>query len=200
MIVIGASGHAKVILDILYESRIVTTNIYDDDSSIKSLNGFRVESPIPILPSNSECIFAIGNNKIRKFLVDKLSPEKPVRLLHPNAVLSSTVSVGLGSVVMASATISIDSIIGNYCIINTSSSIDHDCKIEDYVHISPGAVLCGGVTVNEGTHVGANSVIIQNRTIGRWVTIGAGAVIIKNVPDYAIVVGNPGKIIGYNEK
>jgi acetyltransferase EpsM len=73
-----------------------------------------------------------------------------------------------------------------------------DCKIGHFAHLSPGVALAGNVTVGEGTHVGIGSCVIQGITIGKWVTIGAGAVIIKDVPDYAVVVGNPGIIIKFN--
>jgi len=85
-------------------------------------------------------------------------------------------------------------------IINTNASVDHDCKIHDFAHISPQVGLAGGVEIGEGTHIGIGACIIQNITIGKWATIGAGTVVLKNVPDYAVVVGNPGKIIKYNEK
>jgi acetyltransferase EpsM len=70
---------------------------------------------------------------------------------------------------------------------------------EDFAHISPGAHLAGNVTVQEGAHVGIGASIIQGITIGKWATIGAGTVIIQDVPDYAVVVGIPGKVIRYNQ-
>lgn len=85
-------------------------------------------------------------------------------------------------------------------IVNTGASVDHDCKIDDFVHISPRATLCGNVIVGEGTQVGAASVIIPGIKIGKWCTIGAGTVIIRDVPDYAVVVGNPGKVIKFNNQ
>ncbi len=91
--------------------------------------------------------------------------------------------------------INVDTKIGKHCIINTAASIDHECVLEDFVHISPNATLSGGVYVGEGTHIGSGAVIVPNIKIGKWATIGAGAVIIRDVPDYATVVGNPGRII-----
>ena len=67
--------------------------------------------------------------------------------------------------------------------------------MEDFVHISPNAALAGSITVGEGTHIGIGASVIQGIKIGKWATIGAGAVIIRDVPDFATVVGNPGKII-----
>lgn len=78
---------------------------------------------------------------------------------------------------------------------NTNASIDHDCHINDFVHISPNATVSGGVTVDEGTHIGAGATIIPSIKIGKWAKIGAGSIIIRDVPNYATVVGNPGRVI-----
>ncbi len=87
----------------------------------------------------------------------------------------------------------------NYVIINTGASVDHDNIIGDYCHISPQATLCGNVSVGEGTHIGAGAVVIPGIKIGKWAVIGAGSVIVRDVPDYAVVMGNPGKIKRYIE-
>jgi acetyltransferase EpsM len=71
--------------------------------------------------------------------------------------------------------------------------------VADFVHISPNAALAGNVKVGEGTQVGIGACVMQNITIGKWATIGAGAVIIRDVPDYAVVVGNPGRIVRMNQ-
>jgi acetyltransferase EpsM len=70
--------------------------------------------------------------------------------------------------------------------------------VEDFVHISPNAALAGNVHVGEGTQIGIGATVMQNIRIGKWVMVGAGAVIIRDVPDYAVVVGNPGRIIKMN--
>ena len=101
---------------------------------------------------------------------------------------------------MAGAVINASVKIGKHCIINTNAVVEHDCILEDYVHVSPSATISGHVKIEEGTHIGASAVVIPSIEIGRWVTVGAGAVVIKNIPDYAIVAGNPAKIIKYKEK
>ncbi|MGM1056644.1 MAG: hypothetical protein ACQEWG_12215 [Bacteroidota bacterium] len=77
--------------------------------------------------------------------------------------------------------------------------MEYDCENGDFVHISPNAALTGWVRIGEGSHIGIGAVVIPGIKIGRWTIIGAGAVIIKNIPDFATVVGNPGKIIRYTE-
>jgi sugar O-acyltransferase (sialic acid O-acetyltransferase NeuD family) len=199
MILIGASGHAKVISDILFLSNVIL-NSYYDDKHIRMFNNLVVNTPINLIPEKTEAIIAIGDNVIRKRIAESNPTLNYKIAIHPTSVIDNSVSIGLGSVVMASSTINIATSIGSHCIINTSSSIDHDCILGDFVHISPGAILCGNVTISEGTHIGAGAVVCPNLKIGKWATVGAGAVIIHDIPNYAIVVGNPGKIIKYNEK
>ncbi len=90
--------------------------------------------------------------------------------------------------------------IGKHCIVNTASVIEHECVIEDFVHISPNATLAGNITVKEGAHIGIGANIIQGVNIGKYAVIGAGAVVISDVPDYAVVVGNPAKLIKIREE
>ncbi len=190
----GASGHAKVIIDILKRSKIEISKIYDDDINIKNILGFDVTS-FKRLDKNDSFIISIGNNKIRKSISRKLNAGYG-QAIHPSSIIDPTVTIQDGTVVMAGTVINSSVEIGKHCIINTSASIDHDCVIDDFVHISPKAILCGGVKAGEGTHIGAGAVVIPGVIVGKWCTIGAGAVIIKDVPDGVTVVGNPGRIVG----
>jgi len=194
----GASGHGKVILDILQTAEQFVDVVYDDNPKQPSLLGVPIV-PASVLDSDKidSLILSIGNNKVRKRLSLKLNVTF-AKAIHPSAVLSNYTEIGEGTVVMAGVQINPDAVIGKHCILNTGAIVEHDCNIGDFAHLSPGVALAGNVTVGEGTHVGIGSCVIQGITIGKWVTIGAGAVIIKNVPDYAVVVGNPGKIIKYN--
>jgi sugar O-acyltransferase (sialic acid O-acetyltransferase NeuD family) len=195
--VIGAGGHAKVIIEIIEEMGGTVLGITDNDSTIHELLGYRVTVEMPAAAAT--VLIAIGNNLVRKKLAAEISNSFGTAI-HPKANLSSRCSVGAGSVVMAGATINSGSVIGKHCIVNTNASIDHDCVLKDFVHISPGASLAGNVTVGEGAHIGIGSSIIQGVCIGQWATIGAGAVIIEDVPDHAVVVGVPGKVIKYNKQ
>lgn len=195
MILFGASGHAKVIMDIVQKQGDTVSYLMDDNPAIKELLGKKVTTFSPSLDLPKECfVVSIGENRIRKAIVQKLKTQF-AKVVHPGAVLDESVEVGDGTVVMAGAVVNSCSLIGKHVIINTGARIDHDCKIGHFTHIAPGAILCGGITVGEGSQIGAGATIIPNLTIGKWVTIGAGAVIIKDVPDGAVVVGNPGRVI-----
>jgi len=195
----GASGHAKVIIDILEKNGMPVSGLIDNNPDIKTLMGYTVESGIEeISQADYSVLISIGNNTVRKRVSESLST-RFINAIHPNAVLSDHISLGTGIAIMAGAVVNSDVTIGSHVILNTNCTVDHDCSIGDFVHISPNAALAGNVEVGEGSHVGISACVIQGIKIGRWATIGAGAVIIKDVPDYAVVVGNPGKIIKYNQ-
>lgn len=191
----GASGHCKVVIDILRESKKEIHSIIDDDVNKKELHGILVlHSSLYDLASKSKVIVTIGDNTIRKMIVEKIKADFDTAM-HPKAIVSRTATIGCGTVLLAGAIVNADAIVGNHCIINTGSIIEHDCIIGDYVHVSPNATLSGSVIVNEGVHIGVGACVIQGVTIGKWAIVGAGAVILKDVPDFAVVVGNPGRII-----
>ncbi|WP_214228903.1 acetyltransferase [Pedobacter sp. B4-66] len=199
MHIIGASGHAKVIIDILKLNKQDITGVWDDNEEIKCLSSFKINGTILEFKklTSPEAIISIGNNRIREMLAKQLNLEFGIAI-HPSSVIADSVEILAGTVVMANVSINADAYIGRHAILNTNASIDHDCKIGDFVHISPQVGLAGNVIVGEGTHIGIGANVIQGIKIGQWATIGAGAVIIKDVPDFAVVVGNPARIIKYN--
>lgn len=192
----GASGHAKVIVEIAEQMGVVVAGLIDANPAIKSLLGYPVSTTLPKVSLGvQQYLISIGNNQTRKKIAKQLSGNRFAILTHPRSIISKHASIGCGSVVMAGVSINALVSIGKHCIINTNASVDHECKIGDFVHISPNVALAGEVEIGEGTHIGIGACVIQGINIGKWCTVGAGAVIIRDVPDGATVVGNPGKII-----
>ena len=193
----GASGHAKVVLEIAEELSLSIGGIVDLNPDITHLLGFPVSAKVPETFGNP-FVISIGSNRIR----EKISRELKVKyetLIHPKSNLSARTDIGEGTVIMAGVTVNSSCSIGKHVILNTNCSIDHDCIINDFVHISPNVALAGDVNVGEGSHIGIGASVIQGIKIGKWCVVGAGSVIIKDVPDYATVVGNPGRIITYSK-
>jgi acetyltransferase EpsM len=195
----GASGHGKVILDILEARGIKVYGFIDDDIAKISFSGLHVYRYEQLNNSSSRFILGIGLNHTRKSVAEKVSGHF-ITAVHPSVVVSRHSDIGEGSAIMQMATIQAGTTIGRHCILNTNASVDHDCNVGDFVHISPGAIICGDVKIGELTWVGAGATIINGITIGKNVTIGAGSVIINNVPDNVTVVGNPGRIVKTNDK
>lgn len=196
MYLYGASGHAKVIIEILETQGIQVSALFDDNSNITELLDYKVIPLKSDLLSEKSLIISIGDNKIRKQIADKFDLTTFAQAIHPAAVISKRATILPGTVVMGNAIINSQAQIGKHVIINTAASIDHDCLIGDYAHISPNATLAGNVTVGEGSWIGAGAVIIPGVKIGKWCVVGAGAVVISDVQDGVTVVGNPGRVIG----
>lgn len=201
MIIYGASGHSKVIIDLINTiGNIEIDLVIDDNQEISRILDLKVSHKIPAELNDREMVLAIGNNSIRYKLAQKLKNPFCKPIIHPNAIISSLSELGVGSVVMAGAVVNPATRIGKHCIINTGSIIEHDVELSDYVHISPGAVITGNVEIGEGTQIGAGASVIPGVKVGKWSTIGAGAVIIEDVPAFSTVVGNPGKVIKINKE
>ena len=192
-ILIGGSGHAKVIMDCIRASGGEVTGILDDgiDAGTKVLD-------VPVLGKTAEYesynahkfVIAIGNNAVRKRIAESIRVQWGT-VIHPSAVVSPYAEIGAGTVVMPGAVINAGAVVGKHCIINTGSVVEHDNRLGDYVHISPKAALGGTVTVGEGTHVGIGACVRNNIHICGGCTIGAGAAVVKNITEPGTYAGVP---------
>lgn len=193
----GASGHAKVIMDIIEAQGDSIGCLYDDAPHNKEIHGYEVFKADEILAEGT-LIISIGSNKVRHLISERFKLNYATAI-HPKSIVSSSATINEGTVVMQGAIIQSEAQIGRHCIINTGASVDHECHIGDFVHISPHATLCGNVHVGEGTWIGAGATVIPGIKIGRWCTIGAGSVVVKDIPDNVTAFGNPCKVIRKNE-
>lgn len=202
--VIGASGHAKVVIDILRcmkkNGNIDFDDVYllDDNEKIIGSNvmGCKVIGKVSDCEKYKEgrFIIAIGNNKIRRKIAC-LYELNYIIAKHPSAVIAADVEIQRGTVLMAGAVVNSGSKIGRHCIINTGATVDHDSIIEDYVHISPGVHMGGTVHIGQASWIGVGSSIINNIKIGQECIVGAGTVVIRNIKNECKVVGNPARMI-----
>lgn len=200
VILVGYSGHAYVVIDILKKNHRKLEGYCEINNKIH--NPYKLKylgNENNLFEShyqNFEFFVAIGDNKMRNIIFLNLFNKKAkfTSVIHPNATLSSELKFGEMVLIAGGCTINPFSKIGNGVICNTGASIDHECQIGDFSHIGPNAVLCGNVKVGIKTFIGANAVIKEGVSIGDNSVIGAGSVILKNVPNNSLVVGNPGKI------
>lgn len=200
MYLFGASGHGKVIKDILNANGVKVEAFADDNPNVNECGGRPVVHDATGL---SPMIVSIGVNRIRKMIVERLKANNPdikfATAIHPSAVISPSAKIGEGTVIMAGAVVNADAVIGNHCIVNTGATVDHDCKIGDYCHIAPGVNISGATHVGEGTWVGVGSCVIQCLNIGKNCMIGAGSVVVKDIPDNVMAFGCPAKVIKNHE-
>jgi sugar O-acyltransferase (sialic acid O-acetyltransferase NeuD family) len=203
IIIFGASGHAKVVIDVIEKQSIYSVDaLVDDNPELKGVEiyGYTViGGKKDINFSNDKLVLvAIGDNNIRLKVAQYIEMNNcklAAAAIHPSAQLARGVMIGRGSVVMAGSVINSDTIIGKNTIVNTGASIDHDCIVGEAAHIAPGATLCGGVVVGDLTLIGAGTTILPNVKIGRNVIVGAGSTVTENIADDIFVVGTPAKVI-----
>lgn len=202
--VLGAGGHAKVVIAALLENKIKISGIFDVNSKLigKTILGVKVLGTEDNLfkLNEAKCILVNGIGSIRSLNLRKNVYNKFkqkgysfLQVIHPDAVVHKSVKIGEGAQIMAGAVIQPDAIIGLNSIINTGSIIEHDCNIGRHVHIAPGAVLSGATKVGDETHFGVGAVSVQGLDIGNGCLIGAGSVIVKNIPNNSFAIGVPAK-------
>jgi UDP-perosamine 4-acetyltransferase len=202
IVIVGASGHGKVVTDICHCAGLVVAGFVDDDPTKV---GRRV-CGLPILGDDSwlaeaatrlplAVALGIGDNAIRQRVAERCERygTKLLTAIHPSATISRSARLGKGTVVMAGAAINPDSEIGEGAIINTGVVVEHDNYIGDYAHLSANSATGGNVTIGSRSHLGLCSCVLPNLRVGDDCTIGAGAVVIRNVLDGRTMVGVPAR-------
>ncbi|MGO4271106.1 acetyltransferase [Paenibacillus sp. TAF58] len=204
LVVIGEGGHSKVIRELIrsksdYKIIAILDDKYDQLTIINGIYIGPISSAHLLLNrmNHLKFVVAIGNNEVRKLIVSKLGLSKGnyISLIHDTAVISSSASIGEGSVIMAGTIVNADAVIGDHVIINSGAIVEHDNQIGDYVHVAPRATLTGSVIAETGAMIGAGTTIIPGKKVGEWAIIGAGATVISDIPSYRSAVGTPARLI-----
>lgn len=206
LVLLGAGGHAKVLIDALEQSGAAIVGIADADSARwgKQLLGRNIEGGdewVLKQPAASiHLVNAVGSVdrdslERRQALFERFRRRgyRFAQVVHPAAVVSTRAVLGEGVQVLAGAIVQIDARIGANSLINTRAAVDHDCDVGMHVHIAPGAVLSGAVTVGDGVHIGTGAVVKQGVRIGEGALIGAGAIVLRDVPPRATIAAARGE-------
>lgn len=206
IVLIGAGGQCKVIIDIIksknqyeivgitdknqIEQMVLDIPIIGDDSILEDLYKSGVEYAFI-------CIGALNNMHLRNLIYSNLRKIgfKIPSLIHNNAIVSQYSHIGIGTCVMAGAIINPEAVVKENCIVNTGAVVEHDCVIGNNTHISPNACIAGACFIGDNCHIGIGSSIIQCVNVGNNVTVGAGAVVINDLQDNVVAAGVPAKVI-----
>ena len=199
VLVIGAGGHAKVVVSAMIAAGIGIKAILDDDPDKRGreLCGVQIDGPISACDREEKqpAVLAIGDNSTRMRFARLLGGRTWMTVIHPHTYIHPTVQIGEGTVVFAGAIIQPDVRIGAHCIINSGATIDHDSVIGDFVHVAPGVNLAGNVLLADGVFLGIGSAVITGKRVGEWTTVGAGGVVVTDLPDHAVAAGVPAKVM-----
>jgi sugar O-acyltransferase (sialic acid O-acetyltransferase NeuD family) len=207
IIIIGASGHAKVIIDIVEKENRHNIVGLIDSYKPKGTKKFEYKILGTEKDLNKLCkqfnfiagIIAIGDNWTRKLMqknITKLIPNfKFVNAIHPDAIIGKNVTIGKGTVIMPGVIINSSSKIGDFCILNTKSCLDHDSELKNYSSLAPGVTVGGNVSIGSFSAICLGANVLQDIIIGEHSIIGAGALINRNVDSYKMVYGVPAKTI-----
>lgn len=202
LLILGAGGHGKVVMDLAEQIGIYEQISFLDDAHIgETILGKPVVGSIAdfhkLKEEYSDAIVAIGNNEVRLRLTNELLSigyHVPT-FVHKKAFVSDYVHIDVGSIVLANAVVHTGARIGRGSIINTGAIVEHDNQIGDGVHLSPGAILGGTVRVGDCTWICIGATIKNNVCIATRCIIGAGAVVINDInEDGALYVGVPAKL------
>ncbi|MDD4781890.1 MAG: acetyltransferase [Tissierellia bacterium] len=210
VLVVGSSGHAKVIIDILEKNNKEVIGVIDDfrkknDKTFDyNVLGGIVDIPSIVDSYNCKIIIGIGDNFVRKEITNKLSLLKPnieyISAIHPSAQIGKNVYLGVGIVVMAGAIINAEAKIGNNTFINTNSSIGHDVVMCEFSSVAPGVTVGGNVTIGEASAISIGATIKEKIKIGSNSIIGAGSLLLSDCPNDVVMYGTPAKVIRNRRK
>jgi len=207
IVVVGASGHAKVVIDIIEkEARYHLVGLIDtyrpagDTSFDYPVVGTEAELPTLSKSLNLHgCFIAIGDNWRRNLVAQKIMELAPalsfITPIHTSAEIARGATIGRGTVIMPGAIVNSDSKIGDFCILNTKASLDHDCVMEDFSSLAPNVTTGGNVRIGAFSAVSLGANIIHKRTIGRHTVIGAGALVLQDIPDFSVAYGIPASVV-----
>ena len=204
VVVFGAGGHGKVVIDaILCQGLFEIAILADADKTRQGSleRGYEIMSEADAFAAHkqgvSRAIVAVGDNNLRRQLAQLITGHglSLISVVHPAAVVASTATIGAGTLVMPGCVLNADACIGDNVIVNTGAVVEHDCTVGDHAHIGPHATLCGGVRIGAGTLVGSGATVLGGVSIGAGATIGAGSTVLRDIPDGATAVGSPCRIV-----
>ena len=201
VVIIGAGGHAKVLIDCLRFAGWDVIGCTDADPTPRTCAGVPVLGKDEILrklraQGVEHAFCALGSNRVRERVGDELLAMEfsLPSVLGPGANVAPSVQVGRGAAILPGASVNIDTVIGDLAIINTNAGVDHDGVIGRAAHIGPGAALAGRVEVGDRSFVATGSAVIPGRRIGADSVVGAGSVVVRDIPAGVTAYGNPARV------
>lgn len=198
-IIIGAGGHAKVLIAAMEAMGEPADALLDDNASRwgADLLGVPIVGGLAELSAwrEARAVISVGNNARRKLIAEAHPHVAWITVIHPSAIVHRSASVGAGAMIIWRAVIEPDVIVGAHAIVNSGAIVCHDSVVGDYAHASVTSVMAGNARIDEGVFLGMNAGVIGAVTVGAWSTVGAGASVVRDIPPRSVAVGVPARVI-----
>lgn len=209
VLLLGAGGHCKVIVDAIKswhgDFNIIGVTDNDETKFEQTVLGIPIIGNDGIIWDLFECglrkvfisIGMVKNYHPRNKIYHKISDMgfELVNVIHGTSIISKTVTIGKGNAILAGSILNTEVKIGDNCIVNSGSIIEHECIIGNNVHIAPGVSISGQVSIEDNCMIGVGASLIQGVRIGEGSIVGAGSVVTKDIPPNCVAVGAPAKVI-----
>ena len=205
VVIVGAGGHARVIIDVLASRGIVPTGVLDPHAEPGTLvSGVTVLGDDTWLDANRtedlRVVVGLGSTgsvAVREGMFDLLRSKglTVVGCVHASAVIGSDCRVDTTAQVLPGCVINHSATLGANVVVYSGTIVEHDCVVDDHAYLSPGVTLCGGVHVGRSAFIGAGATVLQGVRIGASAVVAAGAVVTRDVADGATVMGVPAKVV-----
>lgn len=208
VVIVGAGGHAREVLDILFDIRRTGGDAepigFVDDNP--ELHG-RVLAGVPVLgsiewlkdanPESISVVCAVGTPRVQRILVQRVNELgfRFAQVISPRSYISSNAQIGQGVSIFPNAVVNSGAIIGDHVTLNVAATVSHDTVVKPYSNINPGVHLAGNVLIGEGCYIGMGANIIQGTSVDVWSVIGAGSVVVRNIPGHVTAVGVPARVV-----
>jgi len=190
IVIVGAGSQGMIVADILERAGTPAIGFVDDTPGKNVLGSIDDLRTI----AHDAIIIAIGDNRLRRALAEKLSGERLATAIHPFTSIAASARIGEGSMISAGAIVSPRAVIGRSVILNTNASVDHDSIIGDFAHASAGSTIGGKVRIGEETLIALGASVASGMTVGARSVIGAGAAVVRDIPDDVTAFGVPARV------
>lgn len=207
ILIFGASGHSKMIVDIILKTKSYNlTGFLDSNIQIgNTIYGYNILGDISNLNDIIDkyniygIVIGIGDNYTRKIISEEVRKQAPkikfINIIHPSAVIAEDITISEGAVIMAGAIVNAGAKIGRFCILNTKSSLGHESTMADFSSLASGATVGGNVNIGNCSAICLSASIINNINVGNHTVIGSGALVIKSIGDFKQAIGVPINVI-----
>jgi len=205
VIVYGAGGHAKAVIDVIEKAGQYRIMGIIDGYKQAGLHvyGYPILGNDDWLLAHRDEVYggivAIGDNWLRATITAAIQEAIPdfkfISAVHPSCSLARGSQIGAGSVLMAGSIVNSDTVIGEHSILNTHASVDHDCVIGSFASLAPKAATGGNVRIGGYSAIAIGATISHGRLIGEHVVIGACSTVLADIPSYTVAYGTPAKVI-----